>query len=96
MNIESYGKINSFKIFGTYIMNLLNLKEENMKPDELYNLLPEGTFYLSDTINKIRQYNPSQRFPTSKYPLYEVLNAWYALVMSRSVETDGYEAKKIK
>ena len=56
-----------------------------MKSQELYDLLPNDIFYVESTLNNIRQYDPHKRAPTAKYPLYEVLDAWYKLVCEKRI-----------
>jgi len=67
-----------------------------MTTEELYNLLPEGSFYIEFALNTIREYDPHKRFPTAKFHLYEILNPWYTLVLSHRVESDGLKASKVK
>jgi hypothetical protein len=66
-----------------------------MTQDDLYALLPDGTFYIDNTINKIREYDPYKRFPTAKYHLYEILTPFYELISTGKVSSNGVEASKI-
>jgi hypothetical protein len=65
-----------------------------MNPNELFDLLPDGEFYVEYTVNGIRQYDPKQRFPKPKYALYEILSAWYELIGQRRLITNGHMASK--
>jgi hypothetical protein len=67
-----------------------------MTPEKLLKILPEGTFYISQTIDTIREYSPFQRFPKPKYALWEIYDSWYQLMTSNRLDTeDGIVAKKV-
>ena len=64
--------------------------------DELYLKLPDKFFYFAYEINSIREYSVFKRFPTCKYELYSILEAWYKLVRDGLILIDdtGLACKK--
>lgn len=65
--------------------------------DELFDKLPEKEFVIADCFDRIREYSPYIKFPTAKYELWEILNAWSILLSSRRVKIiESGIAKKIK
>jgi hypothetical protein len=71
----------------------MNMKEK-ITPDILYDMLPDGNFYIENTFNLLRNYSPTERFPKPKYDLYELLSAWYQLIIRGRVLSDGHTASK--
>jgi hypothetical protein len=66
----------------------------NMNPDELYALLPSGSFYPEQTLNHIREYDPHLRFPNPKFELWEIMSCWLILVRSGLISVSRGLASK--
>jgi hypothetical protein len=74
----------------------MNIDKPYMTPEKLFAILPEGHFYISQTIDAIREYSPFQRFPRPKFALWEIYDAWYQLMTTNRLNTDdGITAKKV-
>jgi hypothetical protein len=68
-----------------------------MTAEFLYTLLPGGPFNIQFVFDQIRDYSPRQRFPKPKYPLHDMLNAWYELTRKdKIVIINGTTATKSK